>query len=143
MFRTSGEKVAGGYIVNGMKHFISNGNRASFYLLFVQTDKSKPLAEGSTCFLLERDRPGFTIGRVHDKMGERLADNAELIFQDCFMPDENVVGTPGRGFNVLAEFFPHECLCRRHHHRRRRGALRKSPGLGQAAQPGRQADHPA
>jgi alkylation response protein AidB-like acyl-CoA dehydrogenase len=105
-FRTSGQKTDGGWIVNGMKHFISNGNRASFYLLFVQTEKGKPLAEGSTCFLLERDRPGFSIGRVHDKMGERLANNAELVFQDCFLPDENVVGKVGEGFNVLAEFFP-------------------------------------
>jgi len=46
------------------------------------------------------------LGRVHDKMGERLANNAELIFQDCFIPDENVVGRVGEGFNVLAEFFP-------------------------------------
>ena len=105
-FRTSAEKTKGGWIVNGMKHFISNGNRASYYLLFVQTEKGKPMAEGSTCFLVERDRPGFTIGRVHDKMGERLANNAELIFQDCFIPDENVVGKVGNGFNVLAEFFP-------------------------------------
>jgi acyl-CoA dehydrogenase len=89
-----------------MKHFISNGNRASFYLLFVQTEKGKALADGSTCFLVERDRPGFTIGRVHDKMGERLSNNAELIFQDCFIPDENVVGTVGKGFNVLAVFSP-------------------------------------
>jgi alkylation response protein AidB-like acyl-CoA dehydrogenase len=105
-FRTNGQKTKGGWIVNGMKHFISNGNRSSFYLLFVQTEKGKPLAEGSTCFLLERGRPGFTIGRVHDKMGERLANNAELIFQDCFIPDENVVGTVGEGFSVLAKFFP-------------------------------------
>ena len=105
-FRTGGVKTDGGWIVNGMKHFISNGNRASFYLLFVQTEKGKPLSEGSTCFLVERDRPGFTIGRVHDKMGERLANNSELIFQDCFIPDENVVGKVGAGFNVLTEFFP-------------------------------------
>src|SRR5450759_210941 len=105
-YRTSAVKTKGGWIINGMKHFISNGNRASYYLLFVQTEKGKPMAEGSTCFLVERDRPGFTIGRVHDKMGERLANNAELIFQDCFIPDENVVGKVGNGFNVLAEFFP-------------------------------------
>ncbi len=105
-FRTTAEKTDGGWIVNGMKHFISNGNRSKFYLLFVQTEKEKTLSTGSTCFLVERDRPGFTIGRVHDKMGERLANNAELIFQDCFMPDENIVGIVGEGFNVLAEFFP-------------------------------------
>lgn len=105
-FRTSAEKTKGGWTVNGMKHFISNGNRATFYLLFAQTEKGKPMAEGCTCFLVERDRPGFTIGRVHNKMGERLANNAELIFTDCFIPDENVVGKVGNGFNVLAEFFP-------------------------------------
>jgi alkylation response protein AidB-like acyl-CoA dehydrogenase len=105
-FATSAERADGGWIVNGMKHFISNGNRASFYLLFVQTEKGKNLADGATCFLVERDRPGFTIGRVHDKMGERLANNAELIFQDCFMPDENVVGIVGNGYNVLSDFFP-------------------------------------
>ncbi len=105
-FRTSGVRTRGGFLVNGMKHFISNGNRASHYLVFVQTEPGAPLAKGSTCFLLERERPGFSIGLVHDKMGERLANNAELIFQDCFIPDENVVGLVGHGFNVLAEFFP-------------------------------------
>ena len=119
-FRTSAQKASGGWIVNGMKHFISNGNRASHYLLFVQTEKGKPMAEGSTCFLLERNRPGFTIGRVHDKMGERLANNAELVFQDCFLPDENVVGSVGKGFSVLARIFsPEQRLCGRDHHRRR------------------------
>jgi alkylation response protein AidB-like acyl-CoA dehydrogenase len=105
-FRTKAERTQGGWTINGMKHFISNGNRASFYLLFVQTEKDKPLAQGSTCFLIERDRPGFTIGRIHDKMGERLANNAELIFQDCFVPDENVVGELGKGFDILANFLP-------------------------------------
>ncbi len=105
-FRTGARKTGGGWVVNGMKHFISNGNRASHYLVFVQTEPGRPMAEGSTCFLVERGRPGFTIGRVHDKMGERLANNAELVFRDCFIPDENVVGTAGNGFNVLAEFFP-------------------------------------
>jgi alkylation response protein AidB-like acyl-CoA dehydrogenase len=105
-FRTSAEKVDGGWVVNGMKHFISNGNRSTFYLLFVQTEKGKPMAEGATCFLVERGREGFTIGRVHDKMGERLANNAELVFQDCFIPDENVVGEVGKGFEVLGNFFP-------------------------------------
>lgn len=105
-FRTSAQKASGGWTVNGMKHFISNGNRASYYLLFAQTEAGKPLAEGSTCFLVERDRPGFTIGRVHDKMGERLANNAELVFQDCFIPDENIVGERGRGFQVMSRFFP-------------------------------------
>ena len=80
-FRTSARKTGGGWILNGMKHFISNGNRASHYLLFVQTEPGKPMAEGSTCFLVERCRLGFTIVRMHDKMGERLAINVVLVFQ--------------------------------------------------------------
>jgi alkylation response protein AidB-like acyl-CoA dehydrogenase len=105
-FHTNAEKVEGGWKVNGMKHFISNGNRANIYLLFVQSEKGKGLASGATCFIIDREMEGFTIGRVHDKMGERLANNSELIFQDCFIPDENVVGEVGKGFGVLTEFFP-------------------------------------
>ncbi len=105
-FRTTAEKVEGGWVINGMKHFISNANRASHYLFFAQTEKGKSMIEGSTCFLLERDRPGFTVGRVHDKMGERLANNAEMIFQDCFVPDENVVGEAGAGFVTLGQVMP-------------------------------------
>jgi alkylation response protein AidB-like acyl-CoA dehydrogenase len=105
-FRTKAEKVDGGWRINGMKHFISNGNVANVYLLFAQTENGKSLAQGSTCFLIDRSVEGFTIGRVHDKMGERLANNAELMFQDCFVPDENVVGEAGNGFQVLIDFFP-------------------------------------
>jgi len=105
-FRTFAERTEGGFVVNGMKHFISNGNRAGFYLLFVQTARGRPMLEGTTCFLLERGREGFTIGRVHDKLGERTANNAELIFQNCFIPDENVVGEVGKGFELLQRFFP-------------------------------------
>ena len=105
-FQTKAEKVDGGWRINGMKHFISNGNRANVYLLFAQTEKGKSLYEGSTCFLLDRDTDGFSIGSVHDKMGERLANNAELIFKDCFVPDEDVVGEAGNGFQILIDFFP-------------------------------------
>ena len=105
-FHTKAEKVDGGWRINGMKHFISNGNRANVYLLFAQTEKGKSLYEGSTCFLLDRETDGFSIGSVHDKMGERLANNAELIFKDCFVPDEDVVGEAGNGFQVLVDFFP-------------------------------------
>jgi len=105
-FATSAERTDGGWIVNGLKQFISNGNRASYYLVSVQTDRRKTMADGATCFLLERGRPGFTIGRVHDKMGERLANNAELVFQDCFVPDENVIGEVGKFGAVYARFLP-------------------------------------
>lgn len=105
-FRTNATRVDGGWLINGKKHFISNGNVAGLYLLFAQTEPGKGLVDGSTCFLIERPREGFSIGKVHDKMGERLANNAELLFDDCFVPDQDVLGEVGRGFEVLATFFP-------------------------------------
>jgi alkylation response protein AidB-like acyl-CoA dehydrogenase len=105
-FRTNARKVADGWVINGMKHFINNGNRASWYFIIAQTESGKPVAEASTCFLIERCHPGFTIGHVHNKMGERLANNAELIFQDCIVPNNAVVGTVNGGFDILSQFFP-------------------------------------
>jgi alkylation response protein AidB-like acyl-CoA dehydrogenase len=64
----------------------------------------KELVDGVSCFLLERGQPGFTIGRVHDKMGERLANNAELVFQDCVVPDANLVGELNQGSAIFAQF---------------------------------------
>ncbi|MEK9966918.1 MAG: acyl-CoA dehydrogenase family protein [Alphaproteobacteria bacterium] len=105
-FNTRAEKVDGGWKINGMKHFVSNSNRANVFLLFVQTEKDKDLFSGSTCFILSNETPGFSLGQVHNKMGERLANNAEMIFQDCFVPDADVVGEVGNGFQILADFFP-------------------------------------
>ncbi|MSO82952.1 MAG: hypothetical protein EXQ53_06615 [Acidobacteria bacterium] len=105
-FVTSAKRRGKGWVINGRKRFISNGNRARFYLLFAQTNPNKGLNEGSTCFLIERGTPGFTTGHVEDKMGERLANNAELIFHDCLVPDADVLGVVDRGFDVISEFFP-------------------------------------
>jgi alkylation response protein AidB-like acyl-CoA dehydrogenase len=105
-YRTNAVRRGGGWVINGRKHFVSNGNRAGLYLLFAQTAKDTSLTQGSTCFLVEPGAEGFEIGTVHDKMGERLANNAELVFEDCFVPDANVVGEPDRGFEVQSQFFP-------------------------------------
>ena len=105
-YNTKAVKTEGGWIANGMKHFISNSNRSRFFMVFMQTDPDKTLVDGATCFLLERGHPGFTVGRVHDKMGERLANNSELFFTDCFIPDENVVGEPHQGAAVKRVFGP-------------------------------------
>lgn len=105
-FATSARRVDGGWVLNGEKHFISNGNRASLYLVFARTEPGVSLVEGSTCFLVPRDTAGFSTGRVHDKMGERLVNNAVLNFDDCFVPEADVLGEVGEGFQVLARFFP-------------------------------------
>ncbi|MGH9253101.1 MAG: acyl-CoA dehydrogenase family protein [Vicinamibacterales bacterium] len=105
-FVTRAERTDKGWVINGRKRFISNGNRARLYLLFAQTNPDKGLNEGSTCFIIERGTAGFTTGHVEDKMGERLANNAELIFDACFVPDEDVLGEVDRGFEVISQFFP-------------------------------------
>ncbi len=105
-FRTTAVRAEGGWVIDGMKHFISCGSVASLCLVIAQTEKGKSLVEGCTCFLVERGTPGFSAGRVHNKMGERLANTAELIFQSCFIPDANVIGEVGKGFDLLGRFFP-------------------------------------
>ena len=105
-FVTSATRTGNGWVITGRKRFISNGNRARLYLLFAQTNPDKGLHEGSTCFIIERGTPGFTTGHVEDKMGERLANNAELIFDSCFVPDDDVLGEVDRGFDVISQFFP-------------------------------------
>ena len=105
-FVTRATRKGMGWVINGKKRFISNGNRARVYLLFAQTDPDVGLNQGSTCFIIERGTAGFTTGHVEDKMGERLANNAELIFNDCFVPDEDVLGEVDRGFEVISQFFP-------------------------------------
>jgi len=94
------------WVLNGTKHFISNGNRAGLYLIFARTDWTKGVREGMTAFLVPREAPGFSVGHVHDKMGERLVNNAELVFNDCRVPQADLFGTPGGGFDILRLFFP-------------------------------------
>lgn len=105
-YRTRAERVDGGWKLTGKKHFVSNANRATLYIIFAQTDPSKSLLEGSTAFLVHRGTSGFTTGHVHNKLGERLANNAELLFDDCFVPDSDVVGEVNAGFGVQSRFFP-------------------------------------
>jgi alkylation response protein AidB-like acyl-CoA dehydrogenase len=105
-FVTRATRKGQGWVINGKKRFISNGNRARFYMLFAQTNPDTGLNEGSTCVLIERGTAGFTTGHVEDKMGERLANNAELLFHDCFVPDADVLGEVDRGFEVISQFFP-------------------------------------
>jgi len=95
------------WMLNGTKCFISNGGRSALYLIFARTGpEGLPLTQVFTPFLVPAGTPGFTIGRVHDKMGERLCNNAELVFQDCRIPVSNQFGELNRGFDVLRTFFP-------------------------------------
>jgi butyryl-CoA dehydrogenase len=87
------------YIFNGSKIFITNGGQADVYIVFAMTDKSKG-TRGISAFIVEKDTPGFTIGKIEDKMGIRASSTAELIFQDCAVPKENLLGELGKGFKI-------------------------------------------
>ncbi len=90
------KKVCGGYVLNGRKCFISNGSIARYIWVTAAIDRRHP-AESWTGFLVDREMEGFSVARVEEKMGQRACPAAELAFEDCFVPDENVVGFEGDG----------------------------------------------
>ncbi|MEK6709672.1 MAG: acyl-CoA dehydrogenase family protein [Nitrospinota bacterium] len=97
---TRAERRNGKWVINGMKHYISNGPVASLYVVAARTDKAKKLREGLTGFLVPRDTPGLSIGKVHEKIGQRLSMNSELIFRDVEVPDSHVILGVGKMFEV-------------------------------------------
>lgn len=91
--RLEGDK----YILNGSKCFITNGSVAITYTIFAKTDLEKGV-RGISAFIVPRDTPGFSIGKMEDKMGIRGCQVAELLFEGCPVPKENLLGEEGRGF---------------------------------------------
>ena len=87
------------YIINGSKIFITNGKEADIYVIFAMTDKTKG-TKGITAFIVEKGTPGFTFGTKEKKMGIRGSSTYELIFTDCRIPKENMLGQEGKGFGI-------------------------------------------
>ncbi|MGL5087007.1 MAG: acyl-CoA dehydrogenase [Clostridium sp.] len=87
------------YILNGSKIFITNGGFAEVFIIFAMTDKSKG-TKGISAFIVEKDFPGFSIGKHEDKLGIRGSSTTELVMQNCIVPKENLIGQEGRGFGV-------------------------------------------
>ena len=87
------------YVINGSKIFITNGKEADIYVIFAMTDKSKG-TKGISAFIVEKGTPGFTFGTKEKKMGIRGSATYELIFTDCRIPKENLLGAIGKGFGV-------------------------------------------
>jgi butyryl-CoA dehydrogenase len=96
---TSAVRQEGGYVINGTKQFITNGGEAELYSIVVMTDRSKG-ARGASILMVERGTPGFSFGREEKKMGIRSSATRELIFENCRVPEENLVGREGIGFIV-------------------------------------------
>ena len=95
--RTTAEKTSRGYVLNGTKQFITNGGEAEIYTVIALTDKAKG-ARGASALVVEKDTPGFSFGRKEKKMGIRTSSTRELIFRNCTVPEENLIGREGTGF---------------------------------------------
>lgn len=87
------------YIINGTKCFITNGGIADVYVVFASVDRSKGL-KGLTAFIVERSRKGISVGKEEDKMGIRLSNTTEVIFEDVRVPASNRLGQEGEGFMI-------------------------------------------
>ncbi|PWA09216.1 acyl-CoA dehydrogenase [Pueribacillus theae] len=95
--KTTAVRKGDKYILNGSKHYITNGNIADVFTVMAVTDPSKG-AKGITSFIVEKDFPGFMVGNVEQKMGLHASQSVELFFEDCEVPVENVLGEEGQGY---------------------------------------------
>jgi acyl-CoA dehydrogenase len=105
--RTTARKTSGGYLINGAKTFITNGALGD--LIFVAAKTGAPgRGHHMTMFAVEKGTPGFRVARTLKKQGWLSSDTAELVFEDCLVPDENVLGEEGRGFYQLVKNLQNE-----------------------------------
>ncbi len=97
--RTRAERGDGGWVLNGAKQWITSGDSSGVTVVWAKTDPASG-PRGITCFLLEQDTPGFSVGRHEDKLGLRGSSTVSLTFEDCFVPDSAVLGNLGDGFKL-------------------------------------------
>ena len=99
---TKAELKGDHYILNGRKLWITNGKEASLFIMIANVDPSAGY-KGITAFIVEKDHPGFTVGKKEDKLGIRASSTCELIMEDCKVPKENVLGEVGKGYKIAIE----------------------------------------
>jgi len=100
--QTKAELKGSDFVLNGRKLWITNGKVAGLFILFATVDASKGY-KGITAFLIEKNFPGFTVGKKEDKLGIRASSTCELILEDCRVPKENVLGEVGKGYKIAIE----------------------------------------
>ncbi|HUB02410.1 MAG TPA: acyl-CoA dehydrogenase [Terriglobales bacterium] len=100
--QTRAEDRGGEFVLNGRKLWITNSKEAGIFVLFATVDPSKGY-KGITAFLIEKDFPGFTVGKKEDKLGIRASSTCELILEDCRVPNKNVLGEVGKGYKIAIE----------------------------------------
>ncbi|MCM3489724.1 acyl-CoA dehydrogenase [Alkalihalophilus marmarensis] len=97
--KTTAKKVGNEYILNGSKVFITNGGEADVYIVFASTD-SQLGTKGISAFIVDKDTPGFSVGKKEKKMGLHGSNTTELTFEDARVPEENLLGQEGEGFKI-------------------------------------------
>ncbi|HUL28970.1 MAG TPA: acyl-CoA dehydrogenase family protein [Thermodesulfobacteriota bacterium] len=102
--RTTATRKGEGYVLNGTKQWITNGGEAEIYSIIAMTDRSKG-PRGASALIVEKGTPGFDFGKKEKKMGIRSSATRELVFQDCFVPKEHLIGKEGMGFIVTMRTF--------------------------------------
>jgi len=102
--KTKAIKDGADYILNGSKCFITNAGVADLFTVFAKTAPEKG-ARGMTAFIVPKGTPGLSVGKVEDKMGNRASNTAEIFFEDCRVPAENILGKPGLGFIIAMKTF--------------------------------------
>jgi acyl-CoA dehydrogenase len=108
--RTSARRDGDHFVLNGTKMFITNGVHAGLYFVAVKTDNSVKGTRGISIIAVEKGTPGFSVGRALKKQGWLSSDTAELIFEDCRVPAENLLGAENRGFYSIMRNFQNERL---------------------------------
>jgi butyryl-CoA dehydrogenase len=99
---TTAAHKKGGYVINGSKLFISIGEHAGIVVVFATIDKSLK-GRGITAFVMDKNTPGLSVGKRQDKMGLRGFISTELIFEDCYVPEENLLGKEGQGLKIALD----------------------------------------
>ncbi|MFC1628511.1 acyl-CoA dehydrogenase [Gemmatimonadota bacterium] len=97
---TTAVKDGNEYVLNGTKAFITNGDSCDLLVTYAKTDPDAPSGKGITAFAIEKGTPGFNVGKHEDKLGIRCSDCVSIIFEDCRVPAENIIGEVGQGFKV-------------------------------------------
>jgi acyl-CoA dehydrogenase len=106
--RTTARRDGNHYVLNGAKTFITNGVYGDLYCIAAKSDPGGKPSQSISMFLVEKGTPGFKVARALDKHGWRSSDTAELVFEDCRIPAENILGKEGRGFYSIMKNFQNE-----------------------------------
>ncbi len=96
---TTAQKDGDGYVINGTKRFITSGKNCKVVLVTAKTDEAA-VHKGISCFIVPKDTPGLTVGHIEDKMGLRASDTTDLIFENCRVPADQILGKEGDGFKI-------------------------------------------